>query len=181
MRKQLVCAFLAIALCGIAPAAASLEQSAAELPPVTKLTEVEIRLSFLGGGGGCVGRCLKYNVVIRGAGTVEYEDVGQEPRDPRQRRVIPVDDVVALVNEFLRVRFLDAADRYGHAPAAVREGDALRFGYPGSVDGGEWDLTLRIGAVVKTVHLRYPTMPDDLRRLRDLVDNIGGPKAWTAK
>ena len=50
------------------------------------LNEIEIRLSFLGGAGGCVGRCVRYHATIAGDGTVRYEDVGDEPRDPMQRR-----------------------------------------------------------------------------------------------
>ena len=56
----------------------SLSPPAQALPSVTKLTDVEIRLAYESHGG-CVGRCIKYYVVIRGDGAVEYHDLGGEP------------------------------------------------------------------------------------------------------
>ena len=130
--------------------------------------------------GGCVGRCIAYRVVIRGDGVVEYNDLGGEPRDPPQRRTIPVDEVVSLVNEFVRTRFVDAPAKYVGDSKYLREGDSLRLLGSGGADGPEWDLTLRVGTLVKTVHL-YMGFPAQFGRLRDLVERIGGPKAWATK
>ena len=143
------------------------------------LTEVEIRLSFVGGTGGCYLRCAYYNAVMRGDGFVRYEDVGPEPRDPIRERYIPVDDVVSLVNEVLNARFLDAADRYlDHSAMARREGDSMRIGFGTAADGGEWHLTFRAGTLTKTVRLHGRGIPSQLLRLRELVEDIAGPKAW---
>jgi hypothetical protein len=153
--------------------------SGAALPPSSKLSEIEIRLAYESHGG-CVGRCIKYRVVVSGNGVVEYEDLGGEPRDPPQRRNVPIDEVVALVNDFVRARFFEASAKYEDEPVAVRQGDSLRFLVRGGADGPEWDLTLRVSAQVKTVHL-YMGFPFEFGRLRDRIDSMGGPKAWTAK
>lgn len=149
------------------------------LPAVTNLSDIEVRLAYEGHGG-CVGRCIKYRVVIHGDGVVEYEDLGGEPREPFRRRTIAIDEVVGLVNEFVRARFFEASASYENEPVAIRQGDALHFALRGGVDGPEWDLTLRAGAAVKTVHL-YMGFPAELGRLRDLVESIGGPRAWIGK
>lgn len=53
-----------------------------------------------------VGPCVNnYAVLIRGDGTVLYEGSGL--LEVSRTRSISPDDVVALVNEFLRARFLD--------------------------------------------------------------------------
>jgi len=184
-RSYLVVLLLAagLLLCEWVPSRAAPGQTSAPsgpaLPPSSMLSEVEMRLAYEGHGG-CVGRCIKYRVVVRGDGLVDYEDLGGEPRDRPQRRTVPIDEVVALVNEFVRARFFEAPAKYENEPVAVREGDSLRFLVKGGVDGPEWDLTLRVGTQVKTVHL-YMGFPVEFGRLRDLVEHIGGPKAWTAR
>lgn len=151
------------------------------LPNSVKLSEVEIRLTHKAYGGGCgVPRCIEYNVRVTGNGVVEYEDIGGEPRQPFQRRKVPVEQVVALVDAFVRARFFEANARYIGNPVASQEGDAIRFGQSGGADGPESDLTLRLGNQMKTVHLSMG-FPDELGRLRDLVDKMGGPGAWPQK
>lgn len=149
------------------------------LPSSSKLSDVEIRLAYKSHGG-CFGRCIRYAVVVRGEGIVEYEDLGAEPRDRPQRRTIPVDEVVSLVDAFVRARFFEAPAKYDYEPVARREGESIRFLQRGGADGPEWDLTFRVGTQVKTVHL-YMGFPAEFGRLRDLVERIGGPKAWTVK
>jgi hypothetical protein len=147
------------------------------LPLAVKLSEVEMRLNRFSGGG-CLGRCIRYRVVVRGDGVVEYEDFGSEPRDPSHRRTIPIDEVVALVNQFVSARFFDAPAKYERERWYQREGDSLGLLGSGGADGPTWDLTLRLGTQVKTVRL-YLAFPLDLARLRDAVDQMGGPTAWT--
>ena len=152
------------------------------MPTRAKLTDIEIGLGYEGGGGGCVGRCMKYSILIRGTGLVEYKDLGGEPRGPERQRSIAVDQVVSLLNEFLRARFLEAPPNYPPVPVGVRDGDSVLF--PGRVaapDGLSWDVTLRVGTQTKKVHLYDKDFPAEFGRLRDLVDNIGGPKAWSAR
>jgi hypothetical protein len=162
--------------------AATAQQSATNapvLPASAKLADVEMRL-VSGGSGGCLGRCIKYAVLVRGDGVVEYEDIGGEPRDPFQRRTIPIAEAVALLNEFVRARFFEAPARYDHYRVARRDADSVHFDRHSQSDGPEWDLTLRLGTQVKTVHL-YIGFPVEFGRLRDLLVAIGGPKAWTTK
>ena len=151
------------------------------LPPSVKLSKVEVRLTHKAYGGGCgVPRCIKYNVRVTGNGVVEYEDIGGEPRESSQRRNVPVEEVVALVDAFVRARFFEANARYTGNPVARREGDSIRFGQSGGADRPESDLTLRLGNQTKTVHLSMG-FPEELGRLRDQVDKMGGPAAWPKK
>ena len=149
------------------------------LPSQVKLTEVEIRLAYETHGG-CLGRCMAYNISVRGDGMVRYEDVGGEPRDAERTRTIPIEEVVDLVNDVLNARFFDAAANYSSQAFAVRDGDSLRFMERGSVDGPEWKLTVKIGAEVKTVRL-YQGYPAELGRLRDRVVRFGRPQAGAAR
>ena len=148
------------------------------LPSSTPLSEVEIRLDR-GGGGGCFGRCVAYRITILGNGLVKYEDLAAPPVAPQQRKV-PVDNVVSLANEFLRARFFEASDRYVTESFLVHEGDRLLLRGRGGADGPRWDLTFRLGPLAKTVHL-YLGYPASLGTLRDLVERMGGPQAWTVK
>jgi hypothetical protein len=164
----------ALAICGDSPAA---QATSTLLPDVLELSQIEMRLSYEVHGG-CVGRCIRYNVTVSGDGSVRYEDVGGEPRDAPHRRTVPVDDVVDLVNRFLRAGFLNAESTYDREPIAVREGNALRFNWRGSADGPEWHLTLKLGDQIKTVRL-YRGFPLELAGLRDALDALGGPKSWS--
>jgi len=148
------------------------------LPSSTPLSELEIRLDR-GGGGGCYGRCVRYRITIVGNGLVRYEDLADPPVPPQQRTV-PVDDVVSVANEFLRARFFEASDRYVEERFLVHEGDRLLLSGRGGADGPEWDLSFRLGPLTKTIHL-YLGYPAGLGVLRDLVERMGGPQAWTVK
>lgn len=143
-----------------------------QLPGSVPLSEVEIRLEHRVGGG-CFGRCIHYRITVRGDGTVTYEDLADPPVAPRERTV-PVDDVVALANEFVRARFFEASDRYVGASFYVRQGEQLVLRGRGGSDGPTWDLSFRLGRVTKVVHL-YLDYPEALGRLRDLVDRTGRP------
>lgn len=148
------------------------------LPKESPLSEIDVRLDYELHGG-CVGPCTrKYRVEVHGDGAVSYEVL--DPIGQRQRRTIAVDQVVSLVNEFVRARFFEASASYDEEPVAVRQGHSVRFLLRGGSDGPEWDLRLRVGTQVKVVHL-YRGFPTDLGRLRDMVDQIGGPKVWPAR
>jgi hypothetical protein len=98
----------------------------------------------------------------------------------RRTRTIPIDEVVALVNEFLHARFFDALDKYWGDTSIVRNGDKLDFSYSGMMDDTQTDLTLRIGDRKKTVTL-FNNYPTELGRLPELVERIGGPQVWLGK
>jgi len=145
--------------------------AAAQLP----LSEVEVRLVRTATGG-CFGPCVNYNVIVRGDGTVLYEGHGLV--EGRRTRAISPDEVVSLVNEFLRARFFNALDTYAACCSfLVRKGDTVALYGRSSADDPDVALRLRIGARTKTVTLRAD-YPADLGRLPELVDRIGGPRVW---
>ena len=110
---------------------------------------------------------------------VRYEDLASPPVPARTRRVT-VDEVVALANEFVRARFLEAPERYvGQSFYVLQNGQLLLRGSAGA-DHPTWDLSFRLGTLQKTVHLELG-YPDYLGRLRDLVDKLGGPAVWTVQ
>ena len=146
------------------------------LPASVALTDVQITLRT---GGGCLGRCVHYRVTIHGDGTVKYEELAKPPIPP-QARTVTVADVVALTNEFIGARFFEAAARYVGRNFYVLEGERLSLLGRSVDDGPEWDLSLRLGDLEKSVHLNLD-YPEQLGRLRDRVDQIGGPQSWIAK
>ena len=110
---------------------------------------------------------------------MRYEDLAEPPLSPRER-TIPVDEVVALTNDFLGAHFLEASERYVGRSFYTLQGDRLLLRGTAAADGPEWDLSLRLGSVEKTVHL-YRDYPLQIGNLRDRVDRIGGPTSWTAQ
>lgn len=147
------------------------------MPATVPLSEIEMTLEHRVSGG-CLGRCVAYRVVVRGPGIVDYRDFGGEPRPPDRQRTISGDEFVSILNAFVGARFFDAAASYTTAPQVRRDGEMVRFDARAGVDGPEWDLTLRVGSQVKSVHL-YMGFPSELAALRDLLDRVGGPGAWT--
>ncbi len=163
---------------GVCVAAQSPAPPRLMLPARLALADVRIEL-LRNGGGGCMGRCVHYRVTIHGDGTVRYEDLAEPPLPPRQR-TIPVDEVVALTNEFVGARFFEAAGRYEGRSFYALQGDRLLLRGTFAADGPEWDLSLRLGNLEKSVHL-YLDYPAQLGSLRDHVDQIGGPRNWSTK
>jgi hypothetical protein len=146
------------------------------------LSEVEVRLVRTPHGG-CASPCSIYAVTVRGDGTVTYDGTviysGAGQVAGVRTRSISVDEVVSLVNEFLKARFFEARDTYHNPPSTVlRNGDTVvLYGAVGGSDDPQADLMLRIGDRRKTVTL-YSNYPADLGRLPELVDRIGGPQVW---
>jgi len=150
------------------------------LPESVRLSDAEIQWQS-GGGDGCAGDdCSYYLITIGGDGLVTLSDLGWGDRLskwPTRQRSIPTDSVVALLDEFLKVRFFEGPDNFKGRRVAVRKGDSLFLYSSGGGVGARWvDLTLRLGAVTKTVRLEEET-PTDLARLGDRIFEIGGPKA----
>jgi hypothetical protein len=154
------------------------EPAPVALPSSVALSDIHISL-LRGGSGGCAGRCVNYRVTIHGDGTVEYEDLAAPPLPARERKV-EVAEVVALTNEFIDGRFFEAPARYVGRSFYVLQGEQLLLRRTSASDGPEWDLSLRLGNLEKSVHL-YRDYPDHLGRLRDRVDQIGGLKSWSAR
>jgi len=128
-----------------------------------------------------VGACSDYHVDIHGDGIVEYEGNGPAYPSGRRRRQIDRDEVVSLVNDFLRARFFEAQSEYGLTSFVVRDGDVLRLRGRGGADEPREVLTLRLGGRTKTVTLRrFPEaiLPTELTHLVDRIDAIGGPGVW---
>ena len=148
------------------------------LPNSVSPNEIEIRMTRAGGGG-CYKRCVHYRVTIIGDGTVRYADLASPPVPERTRR-IAVDEVVALANEFVRARFLEAPAKYVDERFYVlKDGQLVLHGRGGS-DHTTWDLSFRLGTVQNSVHLNL-NFPNYLGKLTDLVDQVGGPGAWTER
>ena len=85
-----------------------------------------------------------------------------------------------MLNQFLKLRFFEARDRYAGRLFVMREATTLVFRESGSIDGREAHLTLRLGDRNKTVTL-YESYPVELGQLRGQIDRIGGPTAWPGK
>lgn len=150
--------------------------SVVSLAQTYQLSDVDVRLVRTPHAG-CFGVCVQYEIVVRGDGTVEYTGVGLV--DGTRTRTVPVDEVVALVNEFLQARFFDAFDSYRSGRSTlVRNGAfVMLYGAGGAADDPQADLTLRIGDRTKTVTL-YSNYPGELGRLTELIDQVGGPQVW---
>jgi hypothetical protein len=151
-------------------------QISTKQPVTVPLSDVVMQLTT-GGSGGCFGRCEHYRVTIRGTGGVELEDIGTPPRAETKRRAITGVEVVTLVNEFLKVRFFDAAGNFSEPDIYAQQGDSLLLRGRGGADGTHVDLTLQLGAATKTVRL-YKSVPAEWERLRELLWRTGGPDAW---
>ena len=158
---------------------AALLGQAPVLPTSLSPNDVEIRMTRENHGGCPEPRCVHYRVTISGDGAVRYEDLASPPVPSRNRRV-PVDDVVALVNDFVRARFLEAPARFVGQSFYVLRNRQLELHHSGGADHPTWDLSFRLGAVQNSVHLELG-IPDYLGRLTDLVDKIGGPGAWATR
>ena len=153
------------------------------LPESALLSEVEIQWQS-GGGDGCAGDCTNYRITVRGDGLVTLEDLGWGSKAPKaapRQRSIPVDNAVALIDELLKARFLEAPSSFAGARVARRKGDLVFFSW--SVQAGApWvDLTLRAGPKAKTVRMVNELTPQELRNVERRLWEIGGPKAWPAR
>jgi hypothetical protein len=157
----------------------ALHSQAPVLPASISPNDVEIRMTRESGGGCPEPRCVHYRVTISGDGTVRYEDLATPPVPQRSRKVA-VDEVVALANEFVRARFLEAPRRYAGKNFYVLQNGQLVLHASGAIDLPTWDLSFRLGTLQNSVHLEHE-IPNYLGRLIDLVDKLGGPDAWTAR
>jgi hypothetical protein len=181
MRIKIFAAILLSCCVAAGPRPASAQTSPTRLPESVRLADVEMRWQS-DGGDGCakVGGCSHYRITLSGDGFVELEELPWGPTRPKpeiRRRSIVPDQIVMFVNEFLKARFLEASDHYSHVAVAIRTGDVLTFGSYGGIGAGSVDLTLRFGAVQKTVRLGETT-PVELRNLSDLIWRTSGPESW---
>jgi hypothetical protein len=157
------------------------------LPESAPLSDVEIQWQD-GDGDGCaavdVADCDYHRITVRGDGLVVLDDLGWGANAPMvgpQQRSVPIDIVVGLLNDLLKARFLEAPSTFAGPRHARRQGDSVFFDWVGPGEGMRWvDLTLRVGANVKTVRLNDQT-PQDMRSVERRIWEIGGPKAWPAQ
>jgi len=157
------------------------------LPESASLSDIEIQWQD-GHGDGCaaveIADCDYHRITIRGDGLVILEDLGWGANAPivgPRERSVPADNVVALLNDLLKARFLEAPSPFAGPRHAVRKGDSVFFYWMGPGVGMRWvDLTLRVGANAKTVRLNEQT-PQDMRNVERRIWEIGGPKAWPAR
>jgi len=141
------------------------------------LSEVLVRMDR-SPGCGCYGPRPSYSVSVRGTGEVEYRGTGF--LKGVRTRTIALDDVVKLVDEFFRARFLDARDQYNFTPRAIRDGEGLAVRWRGGASGATIDLTLQLSDRKKSVRLSMD-YPSELEHLAQLLDKIGGPEVWLAR
>src|SRR5579862_2220162 len=110
--------------------------AAAQIP----LSAVEVRLVRTPGDG-CSAPCSRYEVTVRGDGSVTYDGTVWYPGAGQvqgiRTRSVPVDEVIALVNEFLKARFFNALDTYAACCSPlVRNGETVALYGMGPGSGG---------------------------------------------
>jgi hypothetical protein len=164
-------------LAGDALDAVAQRATSVRLPAEVPLSDIEMTLELQAGGGGCLGRCMAYRVVIHGTGLVDFDDLGGEPRTPHQQRTLAPDETLSLLNDFLSARFFDRPSSDSGRQMAQRNGDSVQILQRGSIDGAFWILSLQLGQQRKAVRLVLDE-PDELKRLRERMIAIGGPDAW---
>lgn len=174
--------FLLVGILGsVSPGAfAHAEQatSAVPLPTILKPLDIEIQLAYEGHGG-CFKRCMRYRITLRGDGSVQYDDLGGEPREPSRRRRASMDETLSIVNELLQAGVTDAPLAPEGRPLLSRDGESLKLEFRG---GGEeeWNILLRLGGWTKALKLKRES-PLPFMRVRDRIVRIGGPNAWRAE
>jgi hypothetical protein len=157
------------------------------LPESAPLSDIEIRWQD-GDGDGCgakdIADCDYHRITVRGDGLVTLEDLGWGANAPTvgpRQRSVPTDDVVALLNDLLKARFLESPSTFAGPRHAVRKGDSVFFYWSSAGAGFRWvDLTLQVGANAKIVRLNELT-PHDLRSVERRIWETFGPKAWPAR
>lgn len=178
----MVMAFVLVATLGcVSPSAVAHAQqssSAAPLPTVLKPLEIEMQLTYEGHGG-CFKRCIRYRVTVRGDGFVQYDDLGGEPREPSQWRLVSMDETLAIVNELLQAGVTDAPVALERRPLLWRDDEFVKLGFQGGGDE-DWNIILRLGSWTKALKLEGGS-PLPFIRVRDQIVRIGGPNAWRPK
>jgi hypothetical protein len=176
--RPLLCTLLLLAA-GAVPANAVIGQQNKQ--PVRRdayrLSEVVIRLERTECGGP---PCPIYRVAISGDGAVEYEGLRSVESVGIRKSTITVDQVVSLLNEFLRVRFFDLLDRYAGTERVRRSTSGLLLEYITVSDERSATLTLQLGEQIKRVGL-YDNYPAELGNLPGLIDRIVSSEQWIGK
>jgi hypothetical protein len=142
--------------------------------PALKPSEVSIGLERTP----CFGMCRTYKLTVGGDGSVRYEGLADVATVGVRQDTISIESVVRLLNEFLRVRFMDALDRYADRESVrLNNGEFVIFRGT-TTDLPSQILTLRLGAKSKKVVL-YDNFPAELGALPNLVDEVTNSKRWT--
>jgi hypothetical protein len=115
------------------------------------LSEVEISLEKTS----CYGPCPVYSLYIYGDGTVLYEGIENVRVVGEQRSSISAEEVVNLVNGFLKSKFLEAPSDYTSIEIASLENGSLVLGQSAGFDGSTTTLYFRLGERSNAMHLLY--------------------------
>ena len=143
--------------------------------PYRKLDDIRISLQRTA----CFGECPIYSVTIEGNGSVVYTGVDFVASTGVRETTIGDDDLVKLVNEFLRVHFFDANEEYRERSAiSIRPGRTYLAMSENVSDNPSTLLSLKLGDRTKTVTLYY-NYPAELSALADLIDEVSGAKRWS--
>jgi Domain of unknown function (DUF6438) len=122
----------------------------------------------------CFGECPIYRVEVRGDGSVVYEGKQYVALAGRHEATIPIDQVISLVNAFLKARFFDALADYDDIVVASLEPDHSLGLYTGHMsDAPSTILEFELGERSKRVRL-YQNYPIELEQLADLIDEVTG-------
>jgi hypothetical protein len=126
----------------------------------------------------CFGACRTYRLTVAGDGSVRYQGIANVATIGMRQATISMDSVARLLNEFLRVHFMDALDRYsGREMVELTNGEYRRV-LQTTTDLPSQVVTLQLGAKRKQVVL-YDNFPAELGALPNLVDEVTNSKRWT--
>jgi len=126
----------------------------------------------------CFGMCRTYKLTISGDGSVRYEGLANVATTGVRQDTIPTESVVRLLNAFLRVRFMDALDRYADQESIRFDNGEFSIFRGTTTDLPSQVLTLQLGTKRKQVVL-YDNYPAELGALPNLIDEVTNSKRWT--
>jgi hypothetical protein len=125
----------------------------------------------------CLGTCTVYRVSISGFGRVEYEGLDHVDAIGVHESEVSVDDVVKLVNQFLKVRSFESPEEYASQELAKLEGEKLVRLRSFVTDRPSTILRLRLGKKSKEVVL-YHNFPVEYEELANEIDRVAGTAQW---
>ena len=126
----------------------------------------------------CLGSCPIYSVTLSGDGRVVYRGTDHVAVTGIQETAISDDDLIVLVNEFLRAHFFDAKDAYRERELISLEPERKYLLLNEVVtDRPSTILSLKLGDREKRVIL-YHNYPAELYDLAGLVDRMSGVTKW---
>jgi hypothetical protein len=142
--------------------------------PIYNLDEIRIELQRTA----CYGSCPVYSVTIEGTGKVIYNGVQNVVEQGIRETTIADDQLVELANEFLRLWFFDAKDRYaGQESLFLVGGRQYTLGGTQVTDLPSTILSVKLADRQKTVELYY-NYPPELGKLAEKIEETTGVLTW---